>query len=525
MKMKSTIVTMLALFCFCSNKGFAQSGSITGPDVIEVGKKYQYQGTFNNQQSGNFKWVYKSHTWSAFEGFSTIESLNEKKCSLLVDINYNQSTIELQVNVTFRLYHFRNDQWVYDSDVVKPFSKTIKVRTIKNPMIEGISTVQKCDTRPLIYHVIIYQDSHGFDGYSFNWTIPAGWSINGTANGSQISVTPNISGGGTIKCVVKRSNGVAEYYREAVLNVQRSDPRFNIVSAVQNCWCPNQEQTISATAPYNYSSVSWTVPSGWVIISGQGTLSVRIKATWNSQPGNVTVTGTVAGGCNVISSSKPIRAILEVPQPQEFVVLPNNISDLPHIMWINGKWNVCPGGDATVIETYGYLGEDCNTSYTFSVTAPWRINGQTGTITTTNDYVSVSGPSDAPGSGILTVRATNCIGTGQPSSYTFRRAPAGTPYCRGERWSEDLHKSETTQDALESNPDVIYPNPFTNSLEIKLKSKELGLVEVYSLDGKKVLGEKINNGSLSINTVDWKSGIYTIKINIDNDIRVYKVVK
>jgi hypothetical protein len=52
----------------------------------------------------------------------------------------------------------------------------------------------------------------------------------------------------------------------------------------------------STTAIANASSYSWTVPSGFTIVSGNGTASINVNATLSATSGNVTVKGTNSCG-------------------------------------------------------------------------------------------------------------------------------------------------------------------------------------------------------------------------------------
>lgn len=72
-----------------------------------------------------------------------------------------------------------------------------------------------------------------------------------------------------------------------------------------------------------------------------------------------------------------------------------------------------------------------------------------------------------------------------------------------------------------------FPNPFTNSFELKIESKEQN--EIYDLDvldmqGKSILKSKIQSGSSrNIKTSEWSSGSYLLKISKEGESKVLKI--
>jgi uncharacterized delta-60 repeat protein len=67
---------------------------------------------------------------------------------------------------------------------------------------------------------------------------------------------------------------------------------------------------------------------------------------------------------------------------------------------------------------------------------------------------------------------------------------------------------------------IAYPNPFNESIEIESESLIQDIL-VYDITGKTVFSESFNTSNLTVNTINWKSGVYFIKIE-NQTIKVIK---
>jgi hypothetical protein len=71
----------------------------------------------------------------------------------------------------------------------------------------------------------------------------------------------------------------------------------------------------------------------------------------------------------------------------------------------------------------------------------------------------------------------------------------------------------------------IYPNPFGNFIQINNKSNANIQVEILTTDGKKVTSIRLSNNYI-INTEDFKSGFYFLKVSYENGkVLTYKFIK
>lgn len=73
----------------------------------------------------------------------------------------------------------------------------------------------------------------------------------------------------------------------------------------------------------------------------------------------------------------------------------------------------------------------------------------------------------------------------------------------------------------------VYPNPFSDQINIELNGNQLSRYELLDLFGVNIISGAINNSNLKINTADLKDGIYFIKFfgKEENLIKTQKLIK
>jgi hypothetical protein len=69
-----------------------------------------------------------------------------------------------------------------------------------------------------------------------------------------------------------------------------------------------------------------------------------------------------------------------------------------------------------------------------------------------------------------------------------------------------------------------YPNPFNSVLNFNFRSNN-GSIVIYNALGRKIYSENNLNSTLTIQTKDWKSGVYFVKINNDKNTPEFKLIK
>ena len=70
----------------------------------------------------------------------------------------------------------------------------------------------------------------------------------------------------------------------------------------------------------------------------------------------------------------------------------------------------------------------------------------------------------------------------------------------------------------------IFPNPFSNQITVSSKTP-INNVAVYSIDGKLIMAEDAGRQTISIQTTDWKPGVYILQVNDGQQVIVNKIIK
>ncbi|MEX2484293.1 MAG: T9SS type A sorting domain-containing protein [Brumimicrobium sp.] len=71
----------------------------------------------------------------------------------------------------------------------------------------------------------------------------------------------------------------------------------------------------------------------------------------------------------------------------------------------------------------------------------------------------------------------------------------------------------------------LYPNPFSEELNIESTDVSIETVEILNAAGQVIFSENIFNESMSVNTNSWETGIYIVKVKSKNNVLTYKIVK
>lgn len=135
-----------------------------------------------------------------------------------------------------------------------------------------------------------YSTTNQGTGVSYQWVVPDGWTV--TGNGSRnVTITPNALANTNhkINVIPICGNGV----RPLSVTIDNNSLVITGPSSVADDPFPRTYSYY--TEFYSGVSYNWSVPSGWSVVSGQGTFSVGVQAPANPNPGSVTVSSTVCG--------------------------------------------------------------------------------------------------------------------------------------------------------------------------------------------------------------------------------------
>ena len=135
---------------------------------------------------------------------------------------------------------------------------------------------------------------------SYNWSVPAGATIESHPNGAGVNdtvITVSFSGaftGGDITVSASDNCGTS-ITRSLTIGTNLKPASIGAITVTSLQSCPDRQMQYSITMPASATWVDWTVPSGATIVSGQGTNSIVVQYL----PGNISgnVTATASNGC------------------------------------------------------------------------------------------------------------------------------------------------------------------------------------------------------------------------------------
>jgi hypothetical protein len=190
---------------------------------------------------------------------------------------------------------------------------------------------------------------------SYIWTVPTGCSITAN-NGTNITVSfpSNFSSGSiTAKAVNSCGSGTA-----TSLSLSRLPSTPSSISG-PTTFCRNQQNVVYTTPMVQGLSYTWTVPSGAIITSGQGTASITVK--FGTSNGNVTVKASNSCGISSTRSlsvcSVSCRMGQEVPDGSEPIELVNEMQPIVYPNPGNGQFTIGGINQKSVIQVYSAIGQ------------------------------------------------------------------------------------------------------------------------------------------------------------------------
>jgi large repetitive protein len=198
----------------------------------------------------------------------------------------------------------------------------------------------------------IYSTTGSAGATSYNWTVPAGWTINSGQGTTSINVTLGASSGNVCVNAANTCGTSASSCFPVTITTGPATPAAPAGSG----GCSGTTQIYSTTGSAGATSYNWTVPAGSVINSGQGTTSINV--TLGATSGNVCVTASNACGTSV-AACLPITI--------------GGVQATPATPTGNGS--VCNGSN----QAYSTTGSAGATSYNWTVPAGAVINSGQGT--------------------------------------------------------------------------------------------------------------------------------------------------
>lgn len=227
---------------------------------------------------------------------------------------------------------------------------------------------------------------------SYAWTLPAGLTGSSSTNTITVSVNASAFTSGTISVQALNACGSGTAKTFTLTKIPSSPTTLSGPSAAV---CAGSTQTYTCTAMANASTYTWSVPTGALINSGQGTTSISVSFPSTFTSGTVSVTANSTCGS---SAAKSLSVAAKTATPGT----------------IGGTTtNLCGGGTYT----YSVAAVSGATSYTWTAPAGCSFSGSNSGAT-----VSLIVPAGFV-SGTLSVVANNACGASTAKTQTLTGTP------------------------------------------------------------------------------------------------------
>ncbi|WP_347160281.1 ice-binding family protein [Pontibacter chitinilyticus] len=198
----------------------------------------------------------------------------------------------------------------------------------------------------------------------YTWAVPTGWAITSGQHTPTIIVQTG-STAGDVSVVVTNKCGDGEAAALAVKGITAPATPGSITGNSTVCLGSNEDLIYTFANAETGATYTWTLPTGWTLVSGQGTAKVTVRAA-GTAGGNITVTG--ANSCGT-SNASTIAVTITAPPAAAGPIKDNS--------------NVCDGLVYSIDAVPGA------TSYTWTVSSGFTITAGQGT---TSIKVTASSP-------------------------------------------------------------------------------------------------------------------------------------
>jgi hypothetical protein len=331
------------------------------------------------------------------------------------------------------------------------------------------------------------------------------WADIGHPNSSSINSGPmNVSGVWKYRVVVKSGSCPADTSYEASVHVNLSPAITS--NPINDTLCDGESTTFQVSAS-NATLFKWQVSSNsgalWNDITAAGTNPVY--ANWNSSllsvnnvivandgllyrciingtclPGDTTTNALLKVRALPSITSHPTNALICVARDTAFTV---NVTGTGIIY----QWQVNTGVSWANITAAG--------------SNPTYVGWATKTLHVHNAIISNNGYKYR-----CVVKKDNCIKNSDNATLTVSS-------CAG-------------IEEIGDNKIVVFPNPFSDDIEIRFDKLSDAIIKVYSLDGKLLLNVVVKDKNEEVlNTSSLPRGVFMLRVEMDGGFKVFKIVK
>ena len=461
----------------------------------------------------------RGYLWSVPAGWSTVSGINTNS----ITVNAGTSSGQISVRV------------VGPCDTTAVRSKTIHILTTPaNPgAISGSANV--CANISSILYSVVAQDS----GTSFNWILPSGWNITSGATTESI-ITTSGSNAGNISVTAANTCGTSNVATFAVQVT--STPATPVAINTLDSICGNTNninvQVLSVT---NATSYTWTLPNGWLQISGGTTNNLVVNASNNG--GSISVTAN-----NTCGSSAALSKTIFV---QPLASLIGAITSVD---------SICKGDVLTLtapVATYA-------TTYNWTLSNGWTVlTGSTTNVirvaTTTSGNAAVVALNNCGASSPALTKSVVVVDTPiviiTQNGNTLSTTAVGTTY----QWffnNQIINGANTASIMATANGDykvvvsglnncdgegsisyigvgigtivatrvLLFPNPAKQFFQI-FSDEKIETIQVLNAQGQLIENNVNSISSPLISVENWSAGLYIVKLKMATGLVIKQLIK
>ncbi len=232
-------------------------------------------------------------------------------------------------------------------------------------------------------------------GMTYTWTVPAEWQIvSGQGTSSLVVKVGNTAGAVTVKASNNCGTSTAQML---VVAPSTFTPATDPIQGTTGV-CFDATQTYSVTAATGATDYQWQVPTGWTIVSGQGTREIQVKA------------GTGAGEISVntqYTCGASTRRVLAVAA---------GVNNLTAPAAITGNKAICANQNQI---TYSIQPVTGATSYEWKVPVGWAIIAGQGTTSITVQTGTTGGQVSVVAKNVCNTSAATSLAVSVSSNVAF----------------------------------------------------------------------------------------------------------
>jgi hypothetical protein len=413
---------------------------------------------------------------------------------------------------------------------------------------------------------------------TYNWNLPAGIQVIGSATGNSITVKfidsyVQVGFSGQICVTANNSNGCANSAQSCItVSAQVSAPVNPPSISGPQAVCPGDIATYSIASVNRAAGYNWSFPSGTSILSGANSNIITVQYPQNftastisvvatnacgtsgartrtvslntlSAPGNIT--GPVDGLCGATNAVYSISAVSGATSynwtiPAGASIVGNSNSNSIVVNYTN---TTVTTGNVTVaaVNNCG-VGAARSIAVKFVPGLPGTINGATTVCTNSTENYSI-GTVQGASSYIWTVPGGATIINGQGSKI-ISVVHAAVPSANGIVTVKASNNCGLSAVRVLSVNNIIcprngqfgsismiaYPNPAHDQLTVEFTSNDekSGLIKMIDASGRIVYREQLNPSvganQKTINVSEFAKGVYLIQVEMNNQIEKLRVI-